>query len=40
LQQLGRGLGGYANNGQKRAPSAGTGRRLIAVRTRIAAKRA
>jgi SAM-dependent methyltransferase len=40
LQQLGRGLGGYANNGQGRAPADGSGRRLIAVRTRIAAKRA
>jgi SAM-dependent methyltransferase len=38
LQQLGRGLGGFANNGQRRA-SEGAGRRLIAVRTRIAAKR-
>ena len=37
LQQLGRGLGGYANNGQ-RAASDRAGRRLIAVRTRIAAK--
>jgi ubiquinone/menaquinone biosynthesis C-methylase UbiE len=40
LQQLGRGRGGYANNGlaQPRATQYGSGRRLIAVRTRIAAK--
>src|SRR5438445_2223244 len=38
LQQLGRGLGGYANNGQRRATSDGSGRRLIAVRTRVPAK--
>jgi len=40
LQQLGRGRGGYAGSGlaQSRAKPYGSGRRLIAVRTRLAAK--
>jgi hypothetical protein len=39
LQQLGRGRGGYAHNGHQPPRTDGSGRRLIAVRTRIAAKR-